>query len=116
MRIFYAHGTPPGCASQPEATVELTNEQHQALIERFDAFWKNRPCNTCGATSWFVHTRIYELREFRPVSVVSKLPMVVVHCQSCGEIHQFSAVLLGVDITADAVDVIRLSAGGTSNG
>lgn len=74
----------------------------EELITFVKEKWKNQVCPMCGARSWTVSDKMFELREFNDGNLViggpnaSIIPIVPVTCSNCGNTVMINALSTGL--------------------
>ncbi|MCR4315269.1 MAG: hypothetical protein NUW37_02860 [Planctomycetes bacterium] len=77
----------------------MTTVNSELLIDHLKKKWRGKPCTLCGASSWGVSDKVYELREFNEgdfkVGNVPIMPLIPVTCDNCGNTILVNAILTG---------------------
>jgi hypothetical protein len=77
----------------------LDDNQKKDMLDKLNQRWKSKVCGVCGSTNWAVTDRIFQLMEFHEGALVvggQVVPLINVHCSSCGHTLFFNAILLGL--------------------
>ena len=71
-----------------------TPEQKRILKEKLDTL--DIKCVACGKDDFTIIDRIFQYPEFQGGSNAKVIPIVVLFCDNCSHIENFSAVTLGI--------------------
>ena len=79
--------------------VKLEKLDKKKFIEHLNKKWGKRSCPMCGANSWNISEKTYELREFKEGPLVvggSIVPIILVTCTNCGNSVFVNAIVANI--------------------
>jgi hypothetical protein len=80
----------------PERAVPLSQEQADRVKQALKRHWENATCEVCGSSEWGTGGQILQLRELKGDEPTTVVPVLAIHCKTCGNTKLASAIALGL--------------------